>query len=154
MDVVALVISVLALIASCAAAWYARSQADTARKQLAADTEANLRITITDIGSLPDYSYDRDGTSTQPVWFLENHGRAVALDVVIRLEFDPNGLQYGVRMVDQVAANDKVRIKSKQPLPAFHELIVSASPRRMQTASLAWRSASGEDRAITIPIGL
>jgi len=155
METAALIISVLALVASGISALYTRSQAvassesaKIAKQMLLHETEAQLKFRLQLRFTLPDDERG-EGSSTDSVWFLENNGKADALGVGITFEFDPSGIQYGRFFFDRVPAGAAVRLEPKTALPGIVELWLPKE-QRTQRADLTWSAPNGGRRSKTI----
>jgi len=152
-SVVALVISVLALIAAGASALFVRSQAKSAKGLLEHETEARFKIVIKSRFELEEGQYG-EGGPTDAIWFLENNGKGLALSVSVTLEFDEDALRHGRFNFERIEGGSKVWMKpSQETLPDFSRMWIFQQ-ERVQRATISWATPDGSRRSVAIPIGL
>lgn len=134
-------LGVIAIVVSLVSAAFTGWQAlETARRNKR-ETEAFFRLEyVADLG-------DEDRPSNRN-WVLWNSGAADALEVRVRLSFDPREFEYGRLIFGTIAAGKRRVLEADKLLPAPNLLMTIDDRRRVtvEVATVTWRTPRNEMR--------
>lgn len=151
-DLIALFVSIAALVIAGLAALYARRQAIAAEDSNDRANEAVFRVARRHEGG--EDGADGRWLPRRDFRVLENIGNGRAVDVRITVLFDKTGRTYGKpNRIDVIEAHSEAEIVTRNPLPEDHELVdIRGKQPYIEQIEVEWVASDGDRRTKRIPL--